>query len=77
MARCDTMKKGEIYACEKCGFEMQALKECVHQEELGQRACELEMSCCSEPLVLKGHGTGEPTGTGGQTFIGQPVMGSG
>ena len=76
MARCDQMKKGEVYACAHCEFEFQVIKECVHQEDLGHGACETEMSCCGEELKLVGRGTGEPKGTGGP-FPGQPVMGSG
>ena len=76
MARCDQMKRGEVYGCQKCEFEFQVLKECVHQEEVETGACATEMNCCGEELKLMGHGTGEPQGTG-RPFPGQPVMGSG
>lgn len=74
MARCDQMKKGELYGCDHCGFEFQVTKEATHQEELQQGACALDMNCCGDPLVLKGHGTGESMGTTGGA-VAQPVMG--
>lgn len=28
MASCETMKKGQVYVCEDCGFEVEVIKEC-------------------------------------------------
>jgi len=28
MANCHEMKRGEIWACEECGLELQVVKEC-------------------------------------------------
>jgi hypothetical protein len=74
MTRCDQMRKGELYGCHECGFEFQVTKESRHTEGEVQGACALDMTCCGDPLVLKGHGTGEPIGTSGAPTA-QPVMG--
>jgi hypothetical protein len=76
MARCDTMKKGEIYECTKCGFKMQVVEECTTHEKLDVGACEMEMSCCSQSLQLVGRGRGESEDAS-LTFPTQPVYGSG
>jgi hypothetical protein len=54
MASCDTMKKGEIYMCEECGFEIQVIKEC-EEEKCSEGSCgtDCSFSCCGEELVKK------------------------
>lgn len=78
MARCDQMKVGEVYVCEKCGLEFQVLKECVHQDEMGgPMSCGTAgFTCCGDELKLKGHGEGWVKGTS-EVPQAQPVMGSG
>ena len=29
MASCETMKKGQVYVCEDCGFEVEVIKEFI------------------------------------------------
>lgn len=55
MANCHEMKVGDIYTCEKCGIELQVLKEC---KEAGMPADDCEcapctFSCCGEDLKKK------------------------
>jgi predicted nucleic acid-binding Zn ribbon protein len=56
MADCSTMKKGEIYTCRECGFEIQVLHEC-DEAICSSRECsgrgECTFSCCGEDLVKK------------------------
>lgn len=51
MPHCHDMKVGEIYACEKCGFEIQVVKACTTccQDD----DCGCDFSCCGEPLRKK------------------------
>ncbi len=56
MASCGTMKKGEIYACADCGFEVEVKKECNCPEEdctpnADGVCCDFE--CCGKPMQLK------------------------
>jgi hypothetical protein len=74
MTRCDQMKLGELYGCDHCGFEFQVTRESRHTEAEIQGACALDMTCCGDPMVLKGHGEGMPAGTSGGPTA-QPVMG--
>jgi hypothetical protein len=74
MTRCDQMKLGELYGCDHCGFEFQVTKEARHFEDQQQGACALDMTCCGEPLDLRGHGEDYPIGTD-QEFVAQPVHG--
>jgi hypothetical protein len=55
MARCDEMREGEVYYCERCGLEIQVLEECSHDEgEEAEEVCRLdELMCCGEPLSLR------------------------
>jgi hypothetical protein len=55
MARCDEMREGEVYFCERCGLEIEVIEECSHEEgEEPDEVCRLaEFSCCGEPLSLK------------------------
>jgi hypothetical protein len=50
------MKKGEIYTCRACGFEIQVLREC-DEETCSSHECssgkECAFSCCGEDLVKK------------------------
>jgi hypothetical protein len=75
MTRCDQMRKGELYGCDHCGFEFQVTKESHHYEGEAHGSCALDMVCCDDPLVLKGHGPGEPMGTSGGPYA-EPVHGS-
>lgn len=74
MTRCDQMTMGELYGCDHCGFEFQVTKEARHHEGDMRGACALDMTCCGDPLVLKGHGAEYPIGTT-QSGVAQPVMG--
>jgi hypothetical protein len=55
-ASCHDMKKGQIYACDDCGLELQVVNEC---KECGtpEDACGCEahctFECCGKPLALK------------------------
>jgi hypothetical protein len=55
MARCDEMREGEVWVCEKCGLEIEIVEECVHED--GEEAAETcrvdEFMCCGEPMSLK------------------------
>ncbi len=60
MANCHEMKRGEIWACEECGLELQVVKEC---KDVGKPAEECAchgtadpctFSCCGNDLVKKG-----------------------
>jgi hypothetical protein len=75
MTRCDQMTKGELYGCDHCGFEFQVTKESRHREGEVQGACALDMTCCGEPLQLRGHGEGYPISSSSQSAVAQPVHG--
>ena len=57
MVDCHDMKEGQIYACPKCGLEIQIVKEC--QTHCAEGACEDEacddcvFACCGENMQLK------------------------
>ncbi len=55
MVRCDEMREGEIYCCEKCGLEIEVIAECSHEEgDEAEETCRIEgFTCCGEPLTLK------------------------
>ena len=55
-ATCGSMKKGEVYACKDCGFEIEVVKECdCDADEVCQpghdHCCEFE--CCGKPMEKK------------------------
>lgn len=74
MTRCDQMRQGELYGCDHCGFEFQVTKEARHHEGDKRGACALDMTCCGDPLKLKGRGEGRPVGSD-QGVVAQPVFG--
>ncbi len=58
MSSCENMKKGEVYVCECCGFEVEVKNQCscstgdnceTHTHETD--CCAFE--CCGKPLSLK------------------------
>ncbi|AYZ74567.1 hypothetical protein EGX98_11335 [Fusobacterium necrophorum] len=57
MASCETMKKGQVYVCEDCGFEVEVIKECnCHEDpncphDVHEDCCDFQ--CCGKPLALK------------------------
>ncbi len=55
MTRCDEMREGDVYVCEKCGLEIEVLEECNHEDgEEAEETCHIEeFRCCGEPLSLK------------------------
>ncbi len=55
MARCDEMREGEIYVCERCGLEIEVVEECSHEDgEDAEEVCRVdEFICCGEPMALK------------------------
>ncbi len=56
MLSCGEMKKGEIYKCQDCGFEIEVIKECDcdHEEPCqdNQEKC-CDFTCCGKPMVRK------------------------
>ena len=59
MVSCENMKKGEVYKCQSCGFEIEVKRACdcgtndkceTHDET--HECC--EFTCCGKPLVKKG-----------------------
>ncbi len=56
MPKCDEMKKGQIYACEECGLEVQIAKECEDCATNAAKECgyeECEFKCHGKALTLK------------------------
>ena len=57
MPICDSMKKGEVYICEECGFEIKVVeecKECKLTEDTSSCCIEgCTFSCCGEELTKK------------------------
>lgn len=57
MASCNEMKKGDLYACQACGFEFEVktecnctdIEECTPQHD--HKCCEFE--CCGQPMAKK------------------------
>ena len=54
MARCDEMREGDVYRCERCGLEIEIIEECSHDDgEEAEESCRVEeFVCCGEPMVL-------------------------
>ena len=57
MVSCGDMKKGEVYACDVCGLELEVKNECncpdiddCHPQH-GDACCEFE--CCGKPMHKK------------------------
>jgi len=46
MPACNGTKAGEVYACEKCGWEFEVKQGC-------SCGCQEEVSCCGQPVTLK------------------------
>lgn len=55
MTRCDEMREGDVYTCDKCGLEIEIIEECSHEDgEESEETCRIEeFMCCGEPLSLK------------------------
>jgi hypothetical protein len=54
MTRCDEMREGDVYVCDKCGLEIEIVEECNHDDEEADDVCRIEeFTCCGEPLTLK------------------------
>ncbi len=58
MSTCLEMKKGEIYACNVCGIELQVVKDCDGQGKSscgmhGEEKDECTFTCCGEELKKK------------------------
>jgi len=55
MPNCHEMRKGQVYACEGCGLELEVVKECKEcgtpAEECGCEPC--TFICCGKELKLK------------------------
>ena len=53
MARCDEMREGDVYYCERCGLEIEVIEECSHEDgEEAEETCRVEeFVCCGEPMV--------------------------
>ena len=57
MVSCGDMKKGEVYACDVCGLELEVKKEgnCPDIDDChphhGDACCEFE--CCGKPMHKK------------------------
>ena len=56
MLSCGSMKKGEIYKCQDCSFEIKVINECDcdHDEPCqdNQASC-CDFTCCGKPMVRK------------------------
>ena len=48
---CHDMKKGQVYRCESCGFEMKITNSCKECCEDGSCGCSFQ--CCGKDLKLK------------------------
>ncbi len=46
MAACKDTKLGEVYVCEKCGWEFEVKKECAC-------GCTDDVHCCGQSMTLK------------------------
>jgi hypothetical protein len=55
MARCDEMREGDVYVCERCGLEIEVIEECGHEDgDDADETCRIEeFVCCGEPMVLR------------------------
>ena len=55
MTRCDDMREGDVYVCEKCGLEIEVIEECSHEDgEEAEETCRIaEFMCCGEHLTLR------------------------
>ena len=57
MVSCADMKKGEVYACEVCGLELEVKAECNCPDiddcnpAEGHACCEFE--CCGKPMAKR------------------------
>ncbi|EGS31699.1 hypothetical protein [Urinicoccus massiliensis] len=53
---CGEMKKGDVYKCQDCGFEIEVINECdCDKDEAcqpGQDHC-CEFTCCGKEMVRK------------------------
>lgn len=58
MTNCETMKKGEVYTCTCCGFEIEVKNECncatgdACETHTHDHAC-CDFKCCGKTLELK------------------------
>ena len=55
---CETMKKGEVYGCQCCDFEIEVKRasDCSHDENCETHVKEnecCEFTCCGKPLVKR------------------------
>jgi hypothetical protein len=54
MARCDEMREGDVFVCERCGLEIEVIEECSHDDEDADETGRVEeFVCCGEPMSLK------------------------
>jgi len=51
MVSCENMKKGEVYKCQCCDFEIEVKNAC-ETHDASHECC--EFTCCGKPLVKKG-----------------------
>ena len=56
MVSCENMKKGEVYKCQSCGFEIEVKEACdcgtsgnCETHDKSHECC--EFTCCGKPLV--------------------------
>lgn len=56
MVNCSMMKKGEVYGCRECGFEIEVIREC-DKADISSYECSssggCSFTCCGEDLVKK------------------------
>lgn len=49
---CSDMKKGDLYYCEDCGFEIEVINECNCDHESEENTCTV-VSCCGQEMNKK------------------------
>ena len=50
---CGDLKLGQVLRCERCGFELEVVKECGDVTCATEACCTGDVTCCGEPMKLK------------------------
>ncbi len=53
MAKCNEMKAGDVFVCEKCGLELRVQKtcKCGGADANGLNECTVPIQCCGQEMV--------------------------